>query len=237
MARSTNQKLKILYIIRLLAGTDEAHVATMADILEELKSRGISAERKSIYDDIAALRSFGLDIVNRRERPAGYYLRDKASLSAVGMAPAAEDSERSGPAGETESAGEEGAAGGSSPAEADQDHHGTGGPQETGEHGTPGETGITLPFLTGKTKVELSCREEVADRILHQLEGNASVRGKGGKKNSPEAVSLKCKVEPDETFYGWLAGFGCQVKIQAPSQVIREYRRYLKEIRNMYKDE
>ena len=104
MARSTNQKLKILYIIRLLAGTDEAHVATMADILEELKSRGISAERKSIYDDIAALRSFGLDIVNRRERPAGYYLRDKASLSAVGMAPAAEDSERSGPAGETESA-------------------------------------------------------------------------------------------------------------------------------------
>ena len=49
MARSTNQKLKILYIIRLLAGTDEAHVATMADILEELKKpRDLGGEKKHL---------------------------------------------------------------------------------------------------------------------------------------------------------------------------------------------
>ncbi len=35
---------------------------------------GITAERKSIYDDIEALREFGLDVQYKRGRPGGYYL-------------------------------------------------------------------------------------------------------------------------------------------------------------------
>lgn len=75
MAKSSNQKLKLLYLMRvLLERTDEEHVMSMNDILEYLKSCGIDAERKSIYDDIEALRTFGIDIVNKKERPSGYYI-------------------------------------------------------------------------------------------------------------------------------------------------------------------
>ena len=75
MAKSSNQKLKLLYLMRvLLERTDEEHVMSMNDILEYLKSCGIDAERKSIYDDIEALRTFGIDIVNKKDRPSGYYI-------------------------------------------------------------------------------------------------------------------------------------------------------------------
>lgn len=75
MAKSSNQKLKLLYLMRiLLEKTDYEHVMSMNDILEYLKSCGIEAERKSIYDDIEALRVFGIDIINKKERPSGYYV-------------------------------------------------------------------------------------------------------------------------------------------------------------------
>lgn len=57
MARSSNQKLKLLYVMQyLLHQTDEQHPAPTKQILEYLETQGISAERKSIYDDIEVLR-------------------------------------------------------------------------------------------------------------------------------------------------------------------------------------
>ena len=53
MAKSYNQKLKILYIMReLLDKTDEKHSLTASDLIVMLENNGITAERKSIYDDI-----------------------------------------------------------------------------------------------------------------------------------------------------------------------------------------
>lgn len=78
MSKSYNQKMKILYIMKVLMDhTDENHVMSMADIISELDRQGIKAERKSIYDDIEALRLFGLDIIHRREHPAGYYIASR----------------------------------------------------------------------------------------------------------------------------------------------------------------
>ena len=78
MAKSSNQKLKILYIMQmLLEQTDEEHVLSIQDIIRGLEAYGISAERKSIYDDLEALRHFGLDIEQRREKPVGYYLASR----------------------------------------------------------------------------------------------------------------------------------------------------------------
>ena len=75
MPKSFHQKLKILYLMRaFLEKTDEAHPMTVKELIAYLESVGISAERKTIYDDIEALRIFGFDINNRRERPAGFYL-------------------------------------------------------------------------------------------------------------------------------------------------------------------
>ena len=68
MARSGNQKLKILYIAKyLLENSDEAHPVSTADLIAHLDARGIAAERKSIYDDLAALEDFGLDLVKSAE--------------------------------------------------------------------------------------------------------------------------------------------------------------------------
>jgi len=76
MARSSFQKLKILYVMEfLLRYSDEKHPVSTAQIISELESHGISAERKSIYDDIECLREFGLDIIQTGAgKSNGYYV-------------------------------------------------------------------------------------------------------------------------------------------------------------------
>ena len=79
MARSSFQKLKILYVMEyLLHHSDEAHPVTVAQLIGELAAHGISAERKSIYDDIECLREYGLDIIQSGSgRSNGYYVASR----------------------------------------------------------------------------------------------------------------------------------------------------------------
>ena len=75
MARSQKQKLKLLYLMHfLLQQSDEEHPVGIAQMVDELASHDIPAERKSLYDDIEALRAFGLDIVQARGKTVGYYI-------------------------------------------------------------------------------------------------------------------------------------------------------------------
>ena len=76
MPKSTNQKLKLLYILKILSEqTDEAHYMSTGDLIEELAKYGIRAERKSIYDDLNQLTDFGYDIIHVKSRiNGGYYL-------------------------------------------------------------------------------------------------------------------------------------------------------------------
>ena len=75
MPKSNNQKLKVLYIMDALKEKGEkGEPLSMQEILKMLESHSISAERKSIYDDMEALRQYGLDIQYRRPAPSGYYL-------------------------------------------------------------------------------------------------------------------------------------------------------------------
>lgn len=78
MARSSNQKNKLLLIARLLwENSDEEHPMSMARIMDHLQSCGVNAERKSVYDDIETLRQAGFDIVTRRGRDAGYFISQR----------------------------------------------------------------------------------------------------------------------------------------------------------------
>lgn len=78
MAKSSNQKLKLLYIVRyLMQHSDEDHPISTAAIIEELAKNDISAERKSIYDDIEALRLFGFDIIQLKGKNGGYYIGER----------------------------------------------------------------------------------------------------------------------------------------------------------------
>ena len=76
MAKSENQKLKLMYLMKiLLEKTDEDHALTMPDILRELEAYGISAERKSIYSDMECLRTYGMDIIGeKRDQKFSYYV-------------------------------------------------------------------------------------------------------------------------------------------------------------------
>lgn len=75
MAKSSNQKMKVLYIAAaLLEQSDEDHPLTAADLIGYLAANGINAERKAIYDDIENLRTFGFCIENRRKTPSGFYI-------------------------------------------------------------------------------------------------------------------------------------------------------------------
>lgn len=75
MAKSANQKLKLLYLMRyLLQSSDEAHPVSIQQMTDALAAHDVKAERKSLYDDLEALRLFGLDIVQTRGKTTGYYI-------------------------------------------------------------------------------------------------------------------------------------------------------------------
>ncbi len=64
MARSANQKRKLIYLLRFLEEkSDEAHPVRLRDMQEELERWGISVERKTLYSDVEALRECGYEIL------------------------------------------------------------------------------------------------------------------------------------------------------------------------------
>jgi predicted DNA-binding transcriptional regulator YafY len=79
MARSSFQKLKILYVMDfLMRNSDENHPVSVAQLIAELSRHGISAERKSIYDDIESLRDYGVDVIQSGTgRNSGYYIASR----------------------------------------------------------------------------------------------------------------------------------------------------------------
>ena len=73
MPRSANQKLKLLYLRKaLLENADEQHPMSVADIIAYLEKYDINAERKSIYSDLEALRSYGDEVIAVNGGRSGY---------------------------------------------------------------------------------------------------------------------------------------------------------------------
>ena len=214
MAKPGNQKLKILYIIRLLEESDEEHVVTTRDILEELESRGIPAERKGIYDDLEALRAFGFSIIGKRGRSAGYYLEDKEAVPALLNMKPASGMERG-----TEEAGSEEKTGTEEYAAA-----------QNGEKAQ----GAAASWLGGDTELLLLCAEKTAGQILSELGECVTVSSPAKKKNGFR-IELRIMGSVGPAFFGWLTEKGCQAELLSPASAVRGYRKYLKEIRNLYK--
>lgn len=75
----SNQKLKIMYLMKiLLEETDEEHYLTLQQIVDKLNTYGVTAERKSLYNDIDNLRTFGLEIQGfQMDRTYHYHLIDR----------------------------------------------------------------------------------------------------------------------------------------------------------------
>ncbi len=79
MSKQAYVKPKLL-ILRdiLLEKTDENHALTIPELIKELSLYGISAERKTLYDDINILTTYGLDIVvSKRSHSNTYYVASR----------------------------------------------------------------------------------------------------------------------------------------------------------------
>ena len=61
----------------LLDKTDEKNPLTINQIITELETYGVKAERKSIYTDFEVLRQFGLEIEVMRSKTTGYYVANR----------------------------------------------------------------------------------------------------------------------------------------------------------------
>ena len=78
MPRDTSQKLKILLVLEILKKySDEETPLNASDIAEYLDKVGITAERKAIYSDLAALEDYGYDIVKTTTPKKGWFLGER----------------------------------------------------------------------------------------------------------------------------------------------------------------
>ena len=80
MPKGQNQKAKLLHLARILnSQTDQEHPMTIARMMELLQAQGVDVkDRKSLYDDLETLRTFGMDIEMYREgRSVGYFVASR----------------------------------------------------------------------------------------------------------------------------------------------------------------
>ncbi len=76
--KAPKQKLKLLYLYEIfMKYTDEENQLTIAEIIEKLAEKGISAERKTVYSDIQLLKDFGLDIIMNNSKQYTYCLASR----------------------------------------------------------------------------------------------------------------------------------------------------------------
>ena len=74
MPKGTNQKLKLYYLARIMVEkTDDEHMITMPEIRQALEAYGVTADRKSLYDDMEALRTLGIDVIGEKVGRNFYY--------------------------------------------------------------------------------------------------------------------------------------------------------------------
>ncbi len=68
MPKGKNQKLKLYYLYRiLLENTDDEHAITMSEIQKSLEAYGMTADRKSLYDDLEQLSVLGVDVIGAKD--------------------------------------------------------------------------------------------------------------------------------------------------------------------------
>lgn len=78
MAKSSNQKLKLLRLYEILMRqSDEDHPISVPELIQTLEQYDIKAERKSIYDDLETLRTLGVDIQSRKGRSPGWFIGER----------------------------------------------------------------------------------------------------------------------------------------------------------------
>lgn len=210
MAKSHNQKAKILYLAQMLRETGENRVLSMQEILAGLLEYGIQAERKSIYDDVEALRDFGMDIKFKRGRPGGYYLAGQ-------IVP--EQAEKPEDANEEEASGEQ----------ADSVDNGSG-MEEITETAPGTDWKFARGDTAGEKPMKLLCSNRLMGDVKEYFGRKAEYKDKGTGYFTVTTGQLG-----NPQFFGWLTAMGKDVHILKPRKTAQAYRDYLKSLAKEYK--
>lgn len=225
MAKSHNQKAKILYLERMLRESSTVRPISMQEILDRLGELGIRAERKSIYDDMETLKDFGMAIQYRRGREGGYYLVQERTSEMPEISGIQDDnSQEAGNAAEvSEGTSEElsGAAEGIQKEEIQK---------EENVHPVVSLNPEAPEQEKNGKEIKLICKNSVRKEVLKALGKKVPYKSKG-----EDCFTVVIQTEPDKKFYGWLASMGRSVHILKPKKVAASYRDYLKSIAKDYK--
>ena len=178
-------------------------------ILGRLQEYGISAERKSIYDDMEVLRSFGMDIKFKRGKSTGYYVTgQKAATEALADGVREERSQT---------------AAVEIPEAADA--------AEMPPVQKNSRPDWLLPFSDSEDDkpVKLLYSSKRKDEITEVLGNRAQYKEK-------ESGTFTAAFYAEETpqFFGWLFGLEDNVELIAPQKAAEEYRRKLKAVLEQY---
>ncbi len=74
MPKGTNQKLKLYRLALIMTElTDDEHMITMPEIQKELAKYEITADRKSLYDDLESLQILGIEVKGEKVGRKFYY--------------------------------------------------------------------------------------------------------------------------------------------------------------------
>ncbi len=215
MAKSYNQKAKLLFLEQLLRETGENHAVTMQEILGKLAELGIRAERKSIYDDMEALRAFGMDIRFKRGKPGGYYLVGQI----VPEKPEKEDkagTDRADVPGRETVSGKKNV------------------PESEAVPGPGTEKKPEVRFAPEKSadgkKMKLLCSADRKNEIKAYFGKYAEYKNKGA-----DTILVTAPNMGDPQFFGWLTAMGPDVHIVKPKRTASAFRDYLKMLAREYK--
>lgn len=212
MAKSANQKRKILLLERILEETDENHPIGMRDIIEKLAAADIRAERKSIYGDLDELRNVGMNILFRKGKPTGYYLKQSP------------ENRTSDPLMET-----------ACTVELDVMSEKADAEDSTDEKADESTKKAVVADNREKTEgeyieVQLRCKKSAVPSLRVRYGENCRIL-----KEEEKHVIAEVPEIPGNAFYGWLTVQGGAVKIIKPKETAKEYRRLLKKLLEGYK--
>lgn len=215
MPNVSEKKRKLLYLLQiLLEKTDGEHALTLPQLLDELESRGITAERKSIYDDIETLRSVGVKIETRKSRTFQYYIAERRfSLEDLKLLDEAVRSARFIP---------------------DRQAAELSGKLETlcSDH-----QAAELRRRAPGPRREITGEKIVLEFPSIFLE---SLEKRFGRELFPEPVGKNrmravVRTEPDPEFFAWLFYFGTEIRLVAPKKLMEQYRERAKSVAKLYK--
>ena len=88
----------------------------------------------------------------------------------------------------------------------------------------------TFGMFAGEEETVTLCLEERLTGVVVDRFGTEAAM----RKKDEDHILARVNVAVSRQFFGWVAGLGAGIKIEAPETVAEQYRAYLEDILNLY---